>query len=38
MFIGAPFRFNDFMTYNRFRSIMAAIRYTNKAAPIIFTD
>jgi hypothetical protein len=38
MFSGTPFRFNEFMTYNRFHSIMAAIRYTNKAAPIIFTD
>ena len=38
MFCGAPFRLNAFITYTRFRDIMAAIRYTNKDVPILFTD
>ena len=38
MFSGAPFRFNEFMTYSRFRDIMAAIRYTDKEPPLLFTD
>ena len=38
MFSGAPFRFNGFMTYSRFRDIMSAIRYTDKPMPLLFND
>ena len=38
MFSGAPFRFNQFMTYRRFRDIMSCIRYNNKDAPLLFND
>jgi len=38
MFSGAPFRFNGFMTYSRFREIMSAIRYTDKPMPLLFND
>jgi Transposase IS4 len=34
MFDGAPFRFNDFMTRNRFEDIMANMRYTDKTPPV----
>ncbi len=39
MFSGAPFWFNGFMTYSRFRKIMSAIRYTDKPTmPLLFND
>ena len=38
MFSGAPFRLNSMMTYSRFRNIMQAIRYTDKATPLLFND
>ena len=38
MLDGAPFCLNEFMTKSRFRSIMEAIRYTSKVAPLLFVD
>ncbi len=38
MFDGAPFHLNAFMTYSRFREILQAIRYTDKAEPLFFLD
>lgn len=36
-FQGTPFRFNDFMSRNRFENILAALTLTNQRAPI-YTD
>ena len=38
MFDGAPFRLNAFMTYSRFRYILQAIRYTDKAEHLFFLN
>ena len=38
MFDRAPFRLNTYMSLRRFRDITAAIQYTDKEAPLLFTD
>ena len=38
MFDGAPFRLNAYMSRNRFREIMHALRYTDKEEPLFFID
>ena len=38
MFDGAPFRLNAYMSRNRFRKIMHALRYTDKEEPLFFID
>jgi hypothetical protein len=38
MFDGAPFQLNAFMTKKCFLKITYAIQYTNKAAPLLFTN
>ena len=38
MFKGAPFRLNAFMTRNWFMDITGALRYTDKAEPLLFVD
>lgn len=38
MFSGGLFRFNEFMSFNCFRNIMAVIHFTDKDLPLLFTD
>jgi Transposase IS4 len=35
---GAPFRFNDYMTRNRFNDILQSLEYTNRTAPTTYKD
>ena len=37
-FKGAPFRLNGYMSKNRFKDIMGALCYTDKADPLLFVD
>ena len=38
MFDGAPFRLNAYMSRNRFRKFMQALRYTDKDEPLFFIN
>jgi hypothetical protein len=38
MFDGEPFRLNAYMSRNRFREIMQALRYTDKDEPLLFVN